>query len=634
MARFTLTENALITPQVPGFARLDLLATITLPNVSDAYVYGDFRASGQAAYSVEFLGFGLTAANGRLSDGTITALKYTLSGIQVFYLDLLQLPVATFNAYIDSRDEAGFATYLFSGNDELYGTSRADLLTGYGGDDVIGGKDGNDTLAGGEGNDTLYGEADNDVLYGAGGADEVHGGTGNDFIYLGEGADNGFGEAGNDTIFGEGGNDIIAGGVENDYIDGGNGDDNLQGEAGNDTLRGGAGNDSISGGVEEDLVYGDAGNDSIYLDSGQDTAYGGTGDDTIFGDTGDDVLVGEDGDDQLFGGNGNDTILGGAGADQLFGGENLDLLYGDIGNDTLYGEGSFDTAGVSTLWRQNTLTGTVGNFTLTGPEGVDTLYSIESIRSLDGWLELDGGGPVSQVARLYLATLGRASDATGLGYYVAAIEAGTQTLNDISAGLVASAEFGARYGNPGNSDFVTLLYANVLNRAPDSGGLAYYVARLDAGEQRSTIVLDFSESDEFIYRAGYPGEGGIFAPDPVAVDVVRYYETVLDRLPDAGGAAYWIQLRHGGLSLANMGAAFTGSAEFESRYGALSNSGFVEQLYLNALDRAGDSGGIAYWTAELDHGALSRAGVADSFAFSAEMTAKVEPLVDGGITFA
>lgn len=130
------------------------------------------------------------------------------------------------------------------------------------------------------------------------------------------------------------------------------------------------------------------------------------------------------------------------------------------------------------------------------------------------------------------------------------------------------------------------------------------------------------------------GEGGLFAPDPVAVDVMRYYETVLDRIPDAGGASYWINLRHGGLSLEAMGAAFTGSAEFENRYGALSNSGFVEQLYLNALDRVGDSGGIAYWTAELDHGDLSRAGVADSFAFSAEMTAQVEPLVDGGITFA
>ncbi|MBD0275057.1 MAG: DUF4214 domain-containing protein, partial [Acetobacteraceae bacterium] len=62
--------------------------------------------------------------------------------------------------------------------------------------------------------------------------------------------------------------------------------------------------------------------------------------------------------------------------------------------------------------------------------------------------------------------------------------------------------------------------------------------------------------------------------------------------------------------------------------------GFVERLYLNALGRAGDTEGIAYWTGALDAGALSRAGVVVGFALSDEMMAKLTPFVADGIVFA
>jgi hypothetical protein len=82
-----------------------------------------------------------------------------------------------------------------------------------------------------------------------------------------------------------------------------------------------------------------------------------------------------------------------------------------------------------------------------------------------------------------------------------------------------------------------------------------------------------------------------------------------------------------------MAGAFTGSAEFEARYGALPNRGFVERLYLNALDRPGDAEGIAYWTRALDTGAAPRSEVVAGFAFSDEMTAKLTPLVAEGAAF-
>ncbi len=130
------------------------------------------------------------------------------------------------------------------------------------------------------------------------------------------------------------------------------------------------------------------------------------------------------------------------------------------------------------------------------------------------------------------------------------------------------------------------------------------------------------------------GWTGILGPAPAAVEVMRYYEAVLDRLPDPVGLAHWIGARGQGLTLGQMADAFTGSAEFQARYGTLSNQGFVERFYINALDRAGDAEGIAHWTGVLDAGALSRAGVVMGFAFSNEMTAKLAPSLADGIVFA
>ena len=80
--------------------------------------------------------------------------------------------------------------------------------------------------------------------------------------------------------------------------------------------------------------------------------------------------------------------------------------------------------------------------------------------------------------------------------------------------------------------------------------------------------------------------------------------------------------------------SLAGSAEFTARYGGLSNREFVSQLYQNALDRPGDAGGVGFWTRALDSGGASRGGVVSAFANSAEMTAKVLPLVSNGTTVA
>lgn len=627
MAQLALRDFPEGSTSVPGFLQLSYYAAVSLTVVSPTFVTGDMRGIARQDWTLTFLGDGLSASGNRLTTGVINGLIQTTAGGQRFYLDGLNISAPLFTSYVNANDEAGLLALIFNGTDKLLGSSLADGLRGYGGDDELLGRDGNDSLYGGDGNDLLYGGIGDDILFGE---------NGNDGLYGEDGADRLEGGAGDDTLFG---------GTGDDQLSGGEGNDILYGEAGADILRGGAGDDQLYGGVENDTLYGDAGNDRLYADAGDDRLEGGAGDDALHGDVGNDVLLGGSGRDQLFGGPGNDRLEGGDGDDRLEGGENEDILLGGAGNDLLIGGASndmldggagVDTAGSTHARRQVALEwlpeGGAYELRLTGADGDDLLTGIETLRFIDGWLDLESSGLASSAARLYGAALGRAPDVIGLGYWTSRLEGG-ESLSDIAVGFLTAPEFAARYGNPDARGFVTLLYENVLDRAPDSGGMDYWLGQLGAGQSRAQVLTGFSESAEYINRVGPPGEAGLWAADPLAVQVLRYYTVALDRLPDADGLAYWITARQNGTSTAQMGADFITSAEFTQVYGALGDRAFVAQLYDNALGRAGTAADLDYWTGQMQHG-ISRAGVVEAFAFSDEMTNRITPWVADGVHLA
>jgi hypothetical protein len=88
---------------------------------------------------------------------------------------------------------------------------------------------------------------------------------------------------------------------------------------------------------------------------------------------------------------------------------------------------------------------------------------------------------IEQVYRLYEGVLGRAPDAGGLEYWAQQAESGltadqislgttsvsVTTWNSITGDFLNSTEFQTEYAGIGNAAFVTLLYKNVLKRAPD-----------------------------------------------------------------------------------------------------------------------------------------------------------------------
>ena len=110
---------------------------------------------------------------------------------------------------------------------------------------------------------------------------------------------------------------------------------------------------------------------------------------------------------------------------------------------------------------------------------------------------LSQAGWSDDVFRLYQATLDRAPDQAGLLDWTGRLASGTDFLTVIE-GFVNSREFANTYGNTDAGQFVTLLYQNVLDRAPDDGGFADWTGRLGSGTSRAEVVQGFSQSREFI----------------------------------------------------------------------------------------------------------------------------------------
>jgi hypothetical protein len=99
------------------------------------------------------------------------------------------------------------------------------------------------------------------------------------------------------------------------------------------------------------------------------------------------------------------------------------------------------------------------------------------------------------VARLYGAALGRAPDVSGLGYWIDSGRRGT-AMSTMANAFARSAEFRRVYGALGDAAFVDRVYRNVLGRAPDASGAAFWAGRLRAGWSRGRVLLGLAESAE------------------------------------------------------------------------------------------------------------------------------------------
>lgn len=110
----------------------------------------------------------------------------------------------------------------------------------------------------------------------------------------------------------------------------------------------------------------------------------------------------------------------------------------------------------------------------------------------------DGNGP--EVTRLFRAYFGRGADTGGLRFWIARMDAGT------SPGVVAkqfahTAEFRDRYDQLDDADFVDAIYRLTLSRAAEPAGRDYWVGRIRAGLPRWAVARHFSRLPEFHIRS-------------------------------------------------------------------------------------------------------------------------------------
>lgn len=132
---------------------------------------------------------------------------------------------------------------------------------------------------------------------------------------------------------------------------------------------------------------------------------------------------------------------------------------------------------------------------------IDTATSFEELALLPS---LHSGHSV--VLRLYWAALDRRPELGGAQFWLNAYNSGQWDTRRIAAHFVVSEEFVDRYGDPDNSDFTTLIYANVLDREPDTEGFAFWKDQLDRGMSRAEMVLLISNDDEFIRGLPLPSD--------------------------------------------------------------------------------------------------------------------------------
>ncbi|HUR20443.1 MAG TPA: DUF4214 domain-containing protein [Vicinamibacterales bacterium] len=162
-------------------------------------------------------------------------------------------------------------------------------------------------------------------------------------------------------------------------------------------------------------------------------------------------------------------------------------------------------------------------------------------------------GLIAPVARLYFAYFLRIPDYAGLQYWIGQFKSGV-SLGTISQNFAASPEFQNRYGALNNTQFVTLIYQNVMGRAPDANGLAYWAGQLASGVTRGSVMLSFSESPE--YKAVIDSE----------VYVTMTYAGMLRRAPDQGGFDFWANQLDATKSASGLIGGFVASPEYRARF--------------------------------------------------------------------
>lgn len=283
------------------------------------------------------------------------------------------------------------------------------------------------------------------------------------------------------------------------------------------------------------VIEGGAGDDYIQSSIGDDTVFGGSGDDFIFSDIGQDRLYGGPGNDELrstekgmFGGD----VSSGATAVYDYPSSNFvisveqNVARFHVGQQPLVPidlyEGIGPSAPLDTVLLMRTIT---VEDKVADREGTDTLFNIDFLEFQDRTIDLNelstfhfhtndevhhmtgdaaalnigalrdavelSDAQARELVEIYTAFFDRAPDALGLYFWAQHVVKG-MSLEEVTGHLASSVEAQALFPfDDDPSAFISSVYQNVLNRAPDANGLAFWSGVLEGGQiSRGELVLE------------------------------------------------------------------------------------------------------------------------------------------------
>jgi hypothetical protein len=208
------------------------------------------------------------------------------------------------------------------------------------------------------------------------------------------------------------------------------------------------------------------------------------------------------------------------------------------------------------------------------------------------------------VSQLYNDLLKRPLDATGTARWVGGLDAGTYAYSDVAMGITGSREY--------DGDLINGYYQTYLHRSAEAGGLNYWVDQMQTGLNAEVILAGILGSDEY-----YGDVGGTNTPFVTAL-----YESFLGRAPENAptGLPYWL-----GVLQTDVTNGMSAGQARESVSEAISSSNenrvdVVTSFYETFLDRAPDSGGLANWVQQLADG-VSQPTIITAFVTSPEYLA-------------
>ena len=205
-----------------------------------------------------------------------------------------------------------------------------------------------------------------------------------------------------------------------------------------------------------------------------------------------------------------ENAIGSTGTDLIIGNDLNNVITATSGNDTIDGGGGIDTVifgAKSSDFTRNLGTQTIVVDNTLNRYSREVFTNIERLQFTDTNIALDIASTqtAGEAYLLYQAAFNRHPDTPGVGYWIATLDAGMNIVT-VTQAFINSPEFIGLYGaNPSVSNYVNLLYQNVLHRAGEAGGVNYW-----NGQLNNNI---FSRAQVLEYFAASPENVAAVAPD-------------------------------------------------------------------------------------------------------------------------